>query len=60
MVDIVEYGIILGRMFLKCICGCPTLIILTATSIIEVVSLSFATPIVAGVVDGFACTPCAI
>ena len=60
MVDTVEYGIILGRLSVKYACGCPILIILVATSIIEVVSLLFATPRVAGVVDGFACTPCAV
>ena len=60
MVDAVEYGTILGHLSVKYACGCPTLIILAATSIIEVVSLLFATPRVAGVVDGFACTPCAV
>ena len=50
-------GIILGRMSVKCACECPILIILAATSIIEVVSFLFATPLVSGVVDGFACTP---
>ena len=56
MVDTVEYGIIIGRMSMKGAREYSILIVLAATSTIEVVSLSFATSIVADLVEGFACT----
>ena len=60
MVDTVEYGIIIGRMSLKGTCGYPILILLVATSTIEVMSLLFATPIVSDVAEGLAFTTCVV
>ena len=60
MVDTIEYGIIIGRVSLKGVCGYPILIVLAAISTIEVLSLSFTTPIVADVVEGLAFTTCVV
>ena len=60
MVDTVEYGISLGRTFLKGACGYHILIVLAATSTIELVSLSFSTPIVEDMMKGLAFTTCVV
>ena len=65
MVDTIEYEISIGHMSLKGACGKLILIVvgcclLAATSIIDLGSSSFSSPIVVDVVEGLSLTTCVV